>query len=85
MHKQTRGSARLRTWMTKNGKNQKQLGEMIGVHQTMVGAWLLGRPISLPHAVALRRVTKIPEKDWTIDAEPAESGTDVSAPAVRAS
>lgn len=82
MHKQTRGSRRLRDWMTKHEKTQKQVGAMIGVHQTMVGAWLLGRPISLQHAVALRGITKIPEKDWTLAAEP-DSGTDVTAPSAR--
>ena len=72
MHKQTRGSTRLRAWMAKNGMNQKQVGAQIGVHQTMVGQWLLGRPISLKHAVALQKVTKIRAEDWTVDADAAD-------------
>lgn len=63
--------------MAKNNKNQKQLGALLGRHQTVVGQWLLGRPISLPDAVAIKRVTKIPVEEWTVDA-PAESSTDLT-------
>lgn len=90
MHKQTRGSVRLHAWMAKNGLNQKKLAEALSasgmkVHQTYVSGLLLGRPCSLPVAVQIKRVTKIPVEDWTVEeqAPAAEFGTDVTASAAR--
>lgn len=88
MHKQTRGSVRLRAWMVENGSNQKKLAEALTtpatkVHQTYVSGLLLGRPCSLAVAVQIKRVTKIPVEAWTEEEPAAASGTDVTASAAR--
>ncbi len=74
--KQTRGGVRLRQWLKDKGKTQEWLAEQIETHQTNVSAWILGRPISIEAAVAIRRVTRIPVEDWVAPAE--ESSPDLS-------
>lgn len=67
-----RGGARLREWLKSRGKNQDWLAAEIGTHQTNVSAWILGRPIPLDMALAIRKATRIPVEDWVTPAE--ESG-----------
>ena len=58
------GARRLREWMTKNAKTQKQFAELVGARQASVSMWLLGRPPSLPYALRIRDVTSIPVESW---------------------
>lgn len=64
-----RGGARLRQWLKEKNKTQEWLAEQIGTHQTNVSAWILGRPVSIEMAVAIRRVTRIPVEDWVQPAD----------------
>ena len=58
------GARRLREWMKKNGKTQKQFGALLGAQQASVSTWLLGRPPSLPYALRIRDLTGIPIESW---------------------
>lgn len=76
MHGKTRGGTRLRQWLKDKGWKQEDLAEKIGTHQTNVSAWILGRPIPLDKAIAIRRLTKIAVEDWV--APDVESGPDLA-------
>ena len=65
---QKRGGVRLRQWLKDNRRNQDWLAEQIDTHQTNVSAWILGRPIPLDAAVAIRKITDIPVEDWLVPA-----------------
>ncbi len=71
-----RGGARLRQWLKEKNKTQEWLAEQIGTHQTNVSAWILGRPVSIEMALAIRKVTRIPVEDWIQPASPSESELD---------
>lgn len=58
------GAQRLREWMKKNEKTQKQFGDLVGARQPSVSTWLLGRPPSLPYALRIRDLTGIPIECW---------------------
>lgn len=74
---QTRGGAELRAWLKAEGKTQEWLADQIKTHQTNVSAWILGRPISIEAAVAIRGVTEIPVEHWIVPAS--ESSRSVAA------
>jgi transcriptional regulator with XRE-family HTH domain len=76
MHVKTRGGTRLRRWLKDKGWKQEDLAERIGTHQTNVSAWILGRPIPLDKALAIRRLTKIAIEDWVAPDD--ESGPDIA-------
>jgi transcriptional regulator with XRE-family HTH domain len=82
MHVKTRGGERLRRWLRDKGWKQEDLAERIGTHQTNVSAWMLGRPIPLDKAIAIRRITKLAVEDWVKPAD--ESGPDLSKTAAQA-
>ena len=77
-----RGGARLRRWLQEKARTQEWLAEQIGTHQTNVSAWILGRPISIEMAVAIRKVTRIPVEDWV---EPAANEADAERSEAKAS
>jgi len=91
MHQHTRGGARLKAWIRNNGKTQEWVAERIGTHQTNVSAWILGRPVPLEAAIAIRRITKIPVEDWIVPAQTRkarsvpESSTDMTSEQAEAS
>lgn len=66
---QKRAGVRLRQWLKDRGHTQAWLASEIGTHQTNVSAWMIGRPIPIEKAIAIRRVTRIPVEDWV---EPAD-------------
>ncbi len=72
----TRGGARLRRWLKAKGWKQEDLAERLGTHQTNVSAWMLGRPIPLDKALAIRAITKIAVEEWVAPDD--ESGPDLS-------
>ena len=74
---QKRGGVRLRRWLKDNRRTQEWLAEQIDTHQTNVSAWILGRPLPVEAAIAIRKVTDIPVEDWIVPAEP-ESGSTAS-------
>lgn len=59
-----RGAAALREWMEVHEKTQAQAGALIGVHQTKVSDWLLGRRISLSDAVRVHKALGIAVELW---------------------
>lgn len=59
-----RGSAALREWMEAHGKTQAQVGVLVGVHQTKVSDWLLGRRISLSDAIGVSKALGIAVELW---------------------
>ncbi len=65
-----RGGVRLRAWLKTERRTQQWLAGEVGTHQTNVSAWILGRPIPLEMAVAIRKITDIPVEDWLVAAEP---------------
>lgn len=67
-----RGSALLRAWMSAHGMKQKDLAERLGVHQTTVSSWRLGRVGDLEVAVAIQKVTGVPVTAWAEEANDAE-------------
>jgi len=83
MRERTVGIQKLDAWMKKTKTTQEMLAEKINASQQSISAYLKkGRPVPLRHAVALEKLTKIRVEDFVA---PAESGTDVTAPAARAS
>lgn len=64
MHRENKGVLRLREWMQKQATTQKGLGELLGVHQSTVSTWLLGRTPSLSMALLIRAHTQIPVEAW---------------------
>ena len=82
MRERTLGIQKLDAWMKRTKTTQEMLSEKIGASQQSISSYLHGRPVPLRHALALSRLTKIRVDDF---AEPADSGTDVSTPAARAS
>ena len=73
MHQQTRGGARLRAWLKEHDKTQEWIASRLGTHQTNVSAWMLGRPVPLDMALAIRRITKIPVEDWVVPSAPSKT------------
>lgn len=60
------GSKALKAWMKSNdNKTQAEVGALVGVTQTKVSDWLLGRRISLANAIAVRDALGIPVEAWT--------------------
>lgn len=68
MH-QKLGGVRLRAWLRDHDQTQADLAEQVGTHQTNISAWILGRPIPIDKAIAIRDVTGIEVEDWVVDAE----------------
>lgn len=62
------GAVRLRKWLADKGHTQKWLADKIGTHQTNVSAWMLGRPVPLDMALAIRKVTGIEIEAWVAPA-----------------
>ena len=61
------GAAALKAWMAANGnKTQAEVGALVGVHQTKVSDWLLGRRISLANAITVRDALGVPVDAWTL-------------------
>ena len=71
----------LRAWRQKHRKTQAETAQLLGVHQTTIGEWESGQTMSVPTAVAIRKLTKIPIDAWA----PEESSTDVHATTAKAS
>lgn len=65
----TRGGEHLRDWLRENGHTQETFGELMGTHQTNISAWIRGRIPALGFALTIERLTGIPAKEWTEDAE----------------
>jgi len=66
---QKRGGARLRQWLKDHGHKQATFAAEIGESQQNVSRWILGHPVPLHVAVAIRKVTDIPVEDWLVAAD----------------
>ena len=76
---QRRGGALLKKWLKDERRSQEWLAEQIGNSQTNISQWINGpRPPPLDVAIAIEKVTSVEVHSW---GEPADSGTDVTAPA----
>jgi transcriptional regulator with XRE-family HTH domain len=58
--------------MLAQGMKQKDLAERLGVHQTTVSSWRLGRVGDLEVALAIEKVTSVPVAAWAEEASDEE-------------
>ncbi len=61
----TKGARQLQRWMRKTGTSQGEVATLLGVNQSSVCRWLLGKQeITLRSALKLERMTMIPARNW---------------------